>query len=86
MTMTVAMAKPVLIQVISWTLAPTAERICESATFTIDTSIAPMSVPNVTENATSHLRREAGVAAGAAAGAGARAIAPDGAAVLAVLI
>src|SRR5512133_1333877 len=55
MTMTVAIANPVEIQVISWTVAPTAPRICGSATFTIDESIAPMSVPNVTETVTSHL-------------------------------
>src|SRR3954466_6007870 len=55
-TITVAIAKPVLIQVISWTVAPTAPRICESATLTIDASIAPISVPKVTEIATIHFR------------------------------
>ena len=54
-TITVAIAKPVVIQVISWTVAPTAPRICGSATFTIDESIAPISVPKVTETVTSHL-------------------------------
>ena len=56
MTSTVAIAKPVLIQVISCTVAPTAPRICGSATLTIEASIAPISVPNVTDSATIHLR------------------------------
>ena len=55
MTMTVAIAKPVEIQVISWTVAPTAPRIWGSATLTIEESIAPMSVPKVTDTVTSHL-------------------------------
>ena len=54
-TITVAMAKPVVIQVISCTVAPTAPRMCGSATLTIDASMAPISVPKVTETVTSHL-------------------------------
>src|SRR5512138_216322 len=63
---TVAIAKPVVTQVISWSVAPTAPRMWGSATFTIDALIAPMSVPNVTEIVTSHLfvAGRAGAAAG----------------------
>src|SRR5277367_4051086 len=55
MTRTVARANAVEIQVISSTVAPTAPRMCGMATFTIDASMAPMRVPNVTETVTSHL-------------------------------
>src|SRR5512146_619941 len=53
--MTVAIAQPVEIQVISWIVAPTAPRMCGRATLTMEASIAPISVPNVTETVTSHL-------------------------------
>jgi len=55
MTTTVARTKPVDTQVISSTVAPTAPRRCGTATFTIDESIAPISVPKVTLTVTSHL-------------------------------
>ncbi len=55
MTTTFAMMYPVLIQVISCTVAPSDPIMCGSATETIDESIAPMSVPNVIDTVTSHL-------------------------------
>jgi len=54
-TTTVAMTNPVVIQVISWMVAPTAPRTWGSATFTMDESMVPMSVPKLTEIVTSHL-------------------------------
>src|SRR6185503_5409358 len=39
----------------SCTVAPTAPRMCGSATLTIDASMAPISVPNEIESVTSHL-------------------------------
>ena len=54
-TSTVAMTKPVVTQVISSTVAPSAPRMCGVATSTIDESMAPISVPKVTESVTSHL-------------------------------
>ena len=55
MTTTVAMTKPVVTQVISSTVEPSAPRRCGVATATIDVSIAPISVPKVTDSVTSHL-------------------------------
>src|SRR5260370_28248651 len=55
MTTTFAMMYPVLIQVISCTVAPSVPIMWGSATATIDESIAPMSVPNVIDTVTSHL-------------------------------
>src|SRR5580704_17667360 len=55
MTTTFAMMYPVLIQVISCTVAPSVPIMCGSATATIDESIAPMRVPNVIDTVTSHL-------------------------------
>src|SRR5579863_1229256 len=49
------MMYPVLIQVISWTVAPSDPIMWGSATATIDESIAPMRVPNVIDTVTSHL-------------------------------
>src|ERR1035438_4076520 len=54
-TTTFAMMYPVLIQVISWKVAPSVPIMWGSATATIDESIAPMSVPNVIDTVTSHL-------------------------------
>src|SRR5690349_10924521 len=54
-TITVAMTKPVVAQVISCTVAPTALRSWGIATLTMDESMAPMRVPNVTDSVTSHL-------------------------------
>ena len=48
-TTTLAITKPVVTQVISSIVAPTAPRRCGIATLTIDASMAPISVPNVTE-------------------------------------
>src|SRR5579872_6810068 len=55
MTSTVASAKPVVIQVISWTVAPTAPRSLGTATLTMDASMVPIRVPNVMDAVTSHL-------------------------------
>src|SRR3569623_3361495 len=55
MTMTVAITIPVVTQVISSTVEPSAPRRCGVATATIDVSNAPISVPNVTDRVTSHL-------------------------------
>src|SRR5580700_9899283 len=55
MTTTFAMMYPVLIQVISCTVAPSDPIMCGSATATIDESIAPMRVPKVIDTVTSHL-------------------------------
>src|SRR5579859_1009225 len=55
MTTTFAMMYPVLIQVISCTVAPSDPIMCGSATATIDESMAPMSVPKVIDTVTSHL-------------------------------
>src|SRR4051812_4860592 len=55
MTRTCAIANPVEIQVISCSVAPTEPRMCPMATFTIELSMAPMRVPKVTLNVTSHL-------------------------------
>jgi hypothetical protein len=70
-TMTLASAYPVVIHVISWSVAPTDPRMCGNATFTMDESIVPMSVPNVTDTVTSHLltgaRAGAGIMGAAAA-------------------
>ena len=49
------MTKPVVTQVISSTVAPSAPRRCGIATLTIDESMAPISVPKVTDSVTSHL-------------------------------
>ena len=49
------MTKPVVTQVISSTVAPSAPRRCGTATLTIDASMVPISVPKVTETVTSHL-------------------------------
>ena len=49
------MAYPVLTQVTSWTLAPSEPWMCGSATFTIDASMAPISVPKLTDTVMSHL-------------------------------
>ena len=54
-TMTVAITKPVVTQVISSTVEPSAPRRCGVATATIEVSSAPISVPNVTDRVTSHL-------------------------------
>ena len=84
MTTTVAITKPVVTQVISSTVAPSEPVRCGVATVTIDVSMAPMSVPNVTDKVTSHLltgararRRREGGRGGltrAALRAGARAV------------
>src|SRR6185312_3347978 len=66
-TMTVAMTKPVEIHVISSSVAPTEPRMCSMATFTMDESMAPISVPNVTDTVTSHLLTGLRATAGAAA-------------------
>ncbi len=55
MVMTQATMYPVETQVISSTLADNVPRNCGSATFTIEVSIVPISVPNVTAAAMSHL-------------------------------
>ena len=55
MTMTVAIAKPVVTQVISSTVAPSDPDRCGTATLTIDASIVPISVPKVMQTVTSHL-------------------------------
>src|SRR5262249_23154550 len=55
MTMTVAMTKPVVTHAICSTVAPSADCRCGTATLTIDASIAPISVPKVTDSVTSHL-------------------------------
>src|SRR5712671_4202476 len=55
MTTTVAMTKPVVTHVISSTVAPSAPVRCGVATATIEVSMAPMSVPNVTDSVTTHL-------------------------------
>jgi hypothetical protein len=47
------MTKPIVVQVISCTVAPTAPRSCGMATLTMDESMAPISVPNVTDIVTS---------------------------------
>src|SRR5678815_256575 len=70
-TMTFAMMKPVDTHVISSTVAPSEPRRWGVATFTIDASIVPMSVPKVTERATSHLFGGAFVAIGRASSIGA---------------
>src|ERR1700722_10255472 len=49
------MMYPVLIQVISCTVAPRVPIMCGRATATIDESMAPMSVPKVIDTVTSHL-------------------------------
>src|SRR5947207_15559376 len=55
MTMTVAMTKPVVTQVICSTVTPSDPVRWGTATLTIDASIAPISVPKVIETVTSHL-------------------------------
>lgn len=50
-----ATTKPVEIQVISSSVAPTEPRMCVSATLTMLASMAPISVPKLTETVTSHL-------------------------------
>lgn len=70
MTSTVAMTNAVVIHVTSSTVALSSPRRCRMATFTIDESIAPISVPNVTEMVTTPLvDRRPPFAAGAATGA-----------------
>jgi len=60
----------VLIQVISSSVAPTAPRMCGSATFTIDESIAPINVPKLIAMVTTHLLTGRRWAAGAGAACG----------------
>src|SRR3954465_5635320 len=72
-TMTVATTKPVVTHVISSTVAPSDPVRWGVATATIDVSIAPMSVPNVTDSVTIHLLT-AGRAAAAVSGAGGAAV------------
>src|SRR5262245_36337863 len=55
MTTTVAITNPVVTQVISSTVAPSDPVRCGVATATIDVSIAPIKVPNVTDSVTIHL-------------------------------
>src|SRR5256885_16912207 len=55
MTMTVAMTKPVVTQVICSIVTPSDPVRCGTATLTIDASIAPISVPKVIDTVTSHL-------------------------------
>ena len=55
MTTTVAMTNPVVTQVISSTVAPSEPDRCGVATATIEVSMAPISVPKVTDSVTSHL-------------------------------
>src|SRR4051795_8092732 len=55
MTMTVAMTKPVVTQVTCSTVTPRAPVRCGTATFTIEASMAPISVPKVIDTVTSHL-------------------------------
>jgi hypothetical protein len=55
MTRTVATTKPVEIQVISSSVAPTAPRMWVRATLTMLASMAPIKVPKLTETVTSHL-------------------------------
>ena len=66
MTMTVAMTKPVVTQVICSIVTPREPVRCGTATLTIDASIAPMSVPKVIDTVTSHLLT--GLRSGDAAG------------------
>jgi hypothetical protein len=61
----------VLIQVISCRVAPTAPRMCGSATLTIEESIAPISVPKLMETVTIHLLTGARRAVGASTPGGA---------------
>ena len=65
-TRTVAMMYAVETHVISSMVAPTAPRICGSATLTIDESIVAMSEPNAIETVTSHLLIGTGAAAAGA--------------------
>src|SRR5689334_22759219 len=67
MITTLAITNPVVTHVISSTVAPIAPRRCGVATLTIDESIVPMSVPNVTEMVTSHLLTGGRAAAGVGA-------------------
>src|SRR5256885_16495282 len=62
------MTKAVEIQVISSSVAPTAPRMCVSATLTMEASIAPIRVPKETDTVTSHLL--VGARAGAASDRG----------------
>src|SRR5579872_1930291 len=55
MTMTVAITNPVVTQVTCSTVTPSDPMRCGTATLTIDASIAPISVPKVIDNVTSHL-------------------------------
>src|SRR5690348_8953254 len=55
MTMTVAITNPVVTHVTCSTVTPSDPMRCGTATLTIDASMAPIRVPKVIDNVTSHL-------------------------------